>query len=53
MKEFFKKYPALIVFIGVAIIITLVFVLYEVVYHGQNRSQQKAYEELGKSAWMT
>ena len=53
MMEFFKKYPALIVFIGVAIIITLVFVLYEVVYHGQNRSQQKAYEELGKSAWMT
>ncbi len=53
MKEFIKKYPALIVFIGVAIIITLIFVLYEVVYHGQNRSQQKAYEELGKSAWMT
>lgn len=53
MKEFFKKYPALIVFIGVAIIITLIFVLYEVIYHGQNRSQQKAYEELGKNAWMT
>ena len=53
MKEFFKKYPALIAFIGVAIIITMIFVLYEVIYHGQNRSQQKAYEELGKSAWMT
>ena len=53
MKKFFKKYPALIVFIGVAIILTIIFVFYEVLYHGQNRSQQKAYEELGKSAWIT
>ena len=53
MKEFFKNYPALIAFIGVAIILTLIFVFYEVIYHAQNRSQQKAYEELGKNAWIT
>ena len=53
MKKFFKKYPALIVFIGVAVLLSLIFGFYEVIYHVQNSNQQKAYEELGKDAWIT
>ncbi len=53
MAGFFKKYPALIIFIGAGILLTVVFVFYEVMYNRQNRKQQKAYEELNQSAWIT
>ena len=53
MTDFFKKYPALIVFIAAALLITTVFVFYELMYHRQNRQQQKAYEELNKTSWIT
>ncbi len=53
MKAFFKKYPALIFFIGAAVLITVIFVFYEVMYKRQNREQQKNYEELNKNAWVT
>ena len=53
MKNFFKKYPALIVFIAAAVVITIVFVFYEIVYNGQNNKQQAQYEELNKTAWIT
>lgn len=53
MKDFFKKYPGLIVFIGVGILLTIVFVFYEVMYNTQNKEQQGQYEELNKSAWIT
>ena len=52
MVGFFKKYPALIIFIGVGVLLTVVFVFYEVMYNRQNRKQQKAYEELNKSSWI-
>lgn len=52
MAGFFKKYPGLIVFIGVGVLITVIFVFYEVLYNRQNRQQQKAYEELNKAGWI-
>ena len=52
MVGFFKKYPALIIFIGVGVLLTVIFVFYEVMYNRQNRKQQKAYEELNKSSWI-
>ena len=53
MKDFFKKYPGLIIFIGIGILLTLLFIFYEIMYNGQNRKQQAAYEELNKNAWIT
>ena len=53
MKGFLKKYPALIFFIGAAVLLTVVFVFYEIMYQRQNREQQKNYEELNKTAWVT
>ena len=52
MKEFFKKYPALIVFIGIGLLLTIVFVFYEVLYNMQNKEQQYQYDDLSKSAWI-
>ena len=53
MTGFFKKYPAIIVFIGAGVLLTVIFVFYEIMYNRQNRQQQKAYEELNKNAWVT
>ena len=52
MTGFFKKYPGLIIFIGAGVLLTVIFVFYEVMYNRQNRQQQKAYEELNKNAWV-
>ena len=53
MKDFFKKYPALIIFIGVGFLITIVFVFYEIMYNTQNKEKQSQYDDLNKSAWIT
>ena len=53
MKDFFKKYPALIIFIGVGVLITIVFVFYEIMYNTQNKEKQSQYDDLNKSAWIT
>ena len=53
MKDFFKKYPALIAFIGVGILITIIFVFYEIMYNTRNKEQQNQYDELNQKAWIT
>ncbi|MBR4581303.1 MAG: class B sortase [Lachnospiraceae bacterium] len=53
MKDFFKKYPALIIFIGVGVLITIIFVFYEIMYNTQNKEQQNQYDDLNKTAWIT
>ena len=53
MKDFFKKYPALIIFIGVGVLITVIFVFYEIMYNTQNKEKQSQYDDLNKSAWIT
>ena len=53
MKDFLKKYPGLIVFIGIAILLTVAFGVYMIVYNGKNNRQQDAYDELKKNAWLT
>ena len=53
MKDFFKKYPALLIFIGLGVLITIVFVFYEIMYNTQNKEKQSQYDDLNKSAWIT
>ena len=53
MKKLFKKYPALIIFIILALLLTIGFGGYEIVYHSLNHKQQAMYENLNDSAWIT
>ena len=52
MKKIFKKYPALVIFIIIALLLTLGFGGYEIVYHSLNHKQQNMYEDLNKNAWI-
>lgn len=53
MKKLLKKYPALIIFIIIALLLCIGFGTYEIIYHSLNRKQQEMYEELSKYAWIT
>ena len=52
MREFFKKYPGLYVFIEIGIIIILVFFAYLFAYHRRNAKQQDFYDKLKDEAWV-
>ena len=52
VKGFLKKYPALIGILLAAILITLIYVVYEIRYNARNEQQQEMYEELNKAAWI-
>lgn len=53
IRDFFKKYPALIGIIIAALLIILIYVIYQIGYNRQNEQQQEVYEELNRTAWIT
>ena len=52
MPDIFKKYPALIAFLIVGILVIDGFVAYEIYYNSQNEVQQLTYETLNQTAWI-
>ena len=53
MKKLLKKYPVLLFFIIIALLLTIGFGTYEIIYHSLNHKQQEMYEDLSRYAWIT
>ena len=53
MKNFFKKYPLMILFIALFILFVGAFVGYELWYQGRNDDNQQQYDALREEAWIT
>lgn len=51
MRKIIKKYPGLVIFFEIAVIITVIFAAYMIKYHKKNAKQQDYYEAIKEEAW--